>query len=52
MCEPVNDTVVKNAPRIINKFAEGYVEKNGSDLLELAIRQHNKFRIADGLSKL
>ena len=51
MCEPVNDTVVKNAPRIINKFAEGYVEKNGSDLLELAIRQHNKFRIADGLSK-
>ena len=51
MCEPVNVTVVKKAPRIINKFAEGYVEKNGSDLLELAIRQHNKFRIADGLSK-
>ena len=51
MCEPVNVNVVKNAPRIINKFAEGYVEKNGSDLLELAIRQHNKFRIADGLSK-
>ena len=51
MCEPVNVTVVKKASRIINKFAEGYVEKNGSDLLELAIRQHNKFRIADGLSK-
>lgn len=51
MCEPVNVTVVKKAPRIINKFVEGYVEKNGSDLLELAIRQHNKFRIADGLSK-
>lgn len=51
MCEPINVAIVKNAPCIINKFAEGYVEKNGSVLLELAIRQHNKFRIAEGLSK-